>query len=302
MKTVFIINPTAGNGRALKQWLRFEKTISFPYEHILTEFSGHASAIASSFKDEGQRVLLIGFGGDGTLREIVVGAAGAKELIIGSVAAGSGNDFARSYGAFKNAQAIEQFLEAPRFKRQDLGEFANGLDSHFVSSSGIGFDAEITIAVNQSSLKKKMNQFGLGKIAYYLYVIKTLVKFETFTLTVQRGEESFVFHDVWLATVSNQPYFGGGMKISPTSCTDDGLLELTVVHQLSRLKLLLVFGTVFSGAHTRFKEVSQMSSPEFRLSSDKSVFRHVDGDDAGMSPQNEMVVYAIRPLDWSSIN
>lgn len=302
MKTVFIINPTAGNGRALKQWRGFEKTIQFPFEHMLTEFPGHATAIAAAYKNDGQQVLLIGFGGDGTLREIVVGAAGAKELIIGSVAAGSGNDFARAYGTFKDAHAIEQFRETPRFKSQDLGEFANGQNYQFVSSSGIGFDAEITIAVNQSSLKKKLNQFGLGKIAYYLYVIKTLVKFETFTLTVQSGDETVVYQDVWLATVSNQPYFGGGMKISPASYTDDGLLELTVVHQISRLKLLLVFGTVFSGAHTRFKEVSQMSNSEFRLSSDKSVFRHVDGDDAGKSPQNEMVVYAVSPHNWLSIN
>ncbi|MGB6408247.1 MAG: diacylglycerol kinase family protein [Planococcus donghaensis] len=302
MKTVFIINPTAGNGRALKQWLRFEKTLHFPYEHILTEFPGHATAIAAAYKNEEQQVLLIGFGGDGTLREIVVGAAGAKKIIVGSVAAGSGNDFARAYGTFKDARAIEQFQKNLRVKRQDLGEFENGQPFQFVSSSGIGFDAEITIAVNQSVLKKKLNQFGLGKIAYYLYVIKTLVKFETFTLTVQSESETFVYQDVWLATVSNQPYFGGGMKISPASYTDDGLLELTVVHQISRLKLLLVFGTVFSGAHTRFKEVSQMSSSEFRLSSDKSVFRHVDGDDAGMSPQNEMVVYAVSPHNWLSIH
>ncbi|AIY05012.1 transcriptional regulator [Planococcus sp. PAMC 21323] len=302
MKIVFIINPTAGNGRALKQWLRFEKTISFPYERILTEYPGHATVITTTYKDDGQRVLLIGFGGDGTLREIIVGAAGANELIIGSVAAGSGNDFARAYGTFKEAHEIEKFLETPYFKRHDLGEFANGQHFQFVSSSGIGFDAEITIAVNKSSLKKKLNQFGLGKVAYYLYVIKILLKFETFTLTVQRGDESFVYQDVWLATVSNQPYFGGGMKISPSSYTDDGLLELTVVHEISRLKLLLVFGTVFSGAHTRFKEVSQMSSSEFRLSSNKSVFRHVDGDDAGVSPQNETVVYAVSPHDWASIH
>ena len=64
--------------------------------------------ITTTYKDDGQRILLIGFGGDGTLREIIVGAAGANELIIGSVAAGSGNDFARAYGTFKEVHEIEQ--------------------------------------------------------------------------------------------------------------------------------------------------------------------------------------------------
>ncbi|ANU25778.1 diacylglycerol/lipid kinase family protein [Planococcus versutus] len=301
MKTVFIINPTAGNGRALKRWHRFRKTISFPFECILTEFPGHATIIAATYSGDCQEVLLIGFGGDGTLREIIVGAAGESRLLIGSIAAGSGNDFARAYGTFKDAQSIEQFLKNPQFKRQDLGDFVNGESYQFVSSSGIGFDAEITIAVNKSILKKKLNLVGFGKMAYYLYVIRTLFTFKKFKLTMTCDADIFVYEDVWLATVSNQPYFGGGMKISPTSKSDDGLLELTVVHGISRLKLLLVFGTVFSGTHTRFNEVSQMSGPEFILTTDKAICRHVDGDDAGMSIPNEKISYRTSFHDWKSV-
>ncbi|MBT2569044.1 diacylglycerol kinase family protein [Planococcus sp. ISL-110] len=302
MKTVFIINPVAGNGRALKKWRSFEQTINFPFEQALTRFPGHATEIAAGYREQQEAVLLIGFGGDGTLREIVVGAAGAKELIVGSVAAGSGNDFTRAYGTFKDGQAIESFLKSPFFRREDLGQFANGAGFQFVSSSGIGFDAAITIAVNRSTIKRKLNQLGLGKLVYVLYVIKTFLKFEKYTLYVEVDGTQITYKDVWLATVSNQPYFGGGMKISPASKTDDGLLELTVVHQISRLKLLLVFGTVFSGAHTRFNEVSQMSSTEFGLSTDKPVCRHVDGDDAGMSSPNETVAYSVSQYDWKSIN
>ena len=301
MKTVFIINPFAGNGRALKKWRRFEQAIRFPYEQVVTRFPGHAIEIAAGYRTQ-QNVLLIGFGGDGTLREIIAGAAGAEGIIVGSVAAGSGNDFARAYGTFKDAQAIEKFLERPFFRREDLGEFAVETSSRFVSSTGIGFDAEISIAVNQSFIKKQLNHVGLGKLVYFLYVIRTFLTFEKFTLLVESNGTSTVYEDVWLATVSNQPYFGGGMKISPSSKTDDGLLELTVVHHISRLKLLLVFGTVFSGAHTRFKEVSQTSSQEFRLSTDKPVSRHVDGDGAGISPPNEIVVYAVSHHKWNSIN
>ncbi|ALS79127.1 diacylglycerol/lipid kinase family protein [Planococcus kocurii] len=301
MKIVFIINPAAGNGRALKRWRRFEKTIQFPFEQVVTTYSGHALAIAANYRESKQVALLIGFGGDGTLREIIAGAAGSEKLIVGSIAAGSGNDFGRAYGTFTDAQAIEQFLHKPLPKRQDLGEFTNGKAFQFVSSSGIGFDAEISISVNRSPLKKKLNQLGLGKLVYVVYVIRTLLKFEKFTLSVKCDGNLVTYKDVWLATVNNQPYFGGGMKISPSSKTDDGLLELTVVHKISRLKLLLVFGTVFSGAHTRFKEVTQMSSTEFWLSTEKPVCRHVDGDDAGMSPANDLVSYTVSQTDWQSI-
>ncbi|TWT12491.1 diacylglycerol kinase family protein [Planomicrobium sp. CPCC 101079] len=302
MKTVFIINPAAGNGNALKKWRSFEQTVQFPFEAMFTETKGHAISLAKTFHASKERVLLIGFGGDGTLREIIAGAAGAENLIVGAVAAGSGNDFSRGYAAFRDADAIMQFFEHPTFVKEDLGEFSNGAANHFVSSSGIGFDAEISVLVNRSPAKKWLNKIGAGKIVYLLYVIRTLVNFKGFQLVVEEENHKHVFDDVWFATVSNQPYFGGGMKISPRSKTNDGLLELTVVHNLSRLKLLLVFGTVFTGTHTRFKEVAQLSRPEFRLTVNKAVFRHVDGDNAGTAPRNQAVTYAVSKQYWQSVN
>ncbi|WKA56098.1 diacylglycerol/lipid kinase family protein [Planococcus shixiaomingii] len=301
MKVVFLINPIAGNGRALKKWQQFKQTLSFPYEALFTEKGGHATQIVKAMHKLVEPTLLIGFGGDGTLREIIAGAAGSKSLIVGSVAAGSGNDFGRGYTSFPNAAAIQQFLEAPSFIKEDLGEFDDGA-YQFASSSGIGFDAEISVLVNRSPAKKWLNKIGAGKLVYLLYVIKTLVDFKHFQLVVEEGNQRKIYDNVWFATVSNQPFFGGGMKISPNSKTDDGLMELTVVHNLSRLKLLLIFGTVFTGTHTRFKEVSQISRPEFRLTVNKSIFRHVDGDEAGKTPENKAVTYAVSKQYWQSAN
>ncbi|WP_256204447.1 hypothetical protein [Planococcus faecalis] len=44
-----------------------------------------------------------------------------------------------------------------------------------------------------------------------------------------------------------------------------------------------------------------MSSTEFWLSTEKPVCRHVDGDDAGMSPANDLVSYTVSQTDWQSI-
>ncbi|TWT26479.1 diacylglycerol kinase family lipid kinase [Planomicrobium sp. CPCC 101110] len=302
MKVIFIINPVAGNGIALKKWRLFEQTAKFPFEAQFTEASGHAIQMAKALHTSKGPILLIGFGGDGTLREIVAGAAGAENLIVGAVAAGSGNDFCRGYTAFQDAEAILRFLKCPKSIKEDLGELCDGGASPFVSSAGMGFDGEISMLANRSSAKKWLNRLGAGKIVYLLYVIKTLVSFERFQLVVEEGNRKLVFDNVWFATVSNQPYFGGGMKISPQSKTDDGLLELTVVHNLSRLKLLLVFGTVFTGTHTRFKEVAQMSRPQFQLTAGKAVFRHVDGDGAGTTPVNRAVTYAVSKQHWQSVN
>lgn len=302
MKTLFIINPVAGNGNAMKKWNRFKETLDFPFEAMVTEYEGHAIPIVKSLHGQEQAYLVIGFGGDGTQREITIGAAGASNLIIGSVAAGSGNDFGRGFHSFEDGIAISRFLEDPKVALEDLGEFKNGELHQFVSSSGIGFDAEISETVNRSRLKKYLNRIGAGKLVYLMYVILTLIRFEKFNLIVESDGDSRYYVDVWFATVHNQAYFGGGMKISPQSKTDDGLLELTVVHGISRLKLLLVFGTVFSGTHTRFKEVAQFSSKEFKLATPGySVHRHVDGDTIAKTTSNETVAYAVSSSKWHVI-
>lgn len=302
MKTVFIINPVAGNGNALKKWRRFAETIRFPYETVLTQRAGDVTAIVRSYKEAGNKTLIIGFGGDGTLREIIAGAAGAEQLIVGAIAAGSGNDFGRGYHAFPTAESIADFLKHPTSKREDLGELQNGEIHRFASSSGIGLDAEISALVNRSILKSWLNKINAGKLVYLLYVVLTLARFKKFQLAVEQQGQKTIFEDVWLATVSNQPYFGGGMKLSPASKTDDGLLELTVVHGISRLKLLLVFGTVFTGSHTRFKEVHQTSGTEFKLAVDGAIFRHTDGDYAGKTPIQEAVRYTVSEHHWYAVN
>jgi YegS/Rv2252/BmrU family lipid kinase len=302
MKTVFIVNPAAGNGNSLAKWEQFKKELAFPYETMLTEYAGHATDLVRSLRSTGEICLIIGFGGDGTLREVIAGAAGAPNIVVGSVPAGSGNDFSRGFYSFRDGAAIGRFMEKPVFSKEDMGELNASDTWHFVSSSGIGFDAEISVWVNRSAAKKALNRIGAGKLVYLVYVLRTLAGFQKFGLSVQQDGTETVYEDVWFATISNQPYFGGGMKISPKSKTDDGLLELTVVHGISRLKLLLVFGTVFSGSHTKFKEVVQMSGRGFRLAADREVDRHVDGDSAGKTAAGEEMYYRISADYWNAVN
>lgn len=302
MRTIFVINPVAGNGNAMKKWSKFKETIVFPFELAVSQAPGHAIELVQALHNSKEPILVVGFGGDGTLREVIAGAAGATQLTVGSVAAGSGNDFGRGFHSFADAAEIAAFIKNPVRSPKDLGEFIDGTPYRFVSSSGIGFDAEITVKVNRSNMKRWLNRIGLGKLVYMVYVIATLMKFELFRLTVDYDGQVTVYDKVWFATVSNQPYFGGGMKISPLSKADDGILELTVVNRLSRLKLLLVFGTVFSGKHLRFKEVHQLKGTQFSLTADRPVYRHIDGDSAGRTPETQGILYTVSESNWQSVN
>jgi diacylglycerol kinase (ATP) len=76
------------------------------------------------------------------------------------------------------------------------------------------------------------------------------------------------------------------MKISPDALPNDGLLNITVVHELSRIKLLLVFVSVFFGKHLMFKEISTLMGKRVTINSNNPLKIHTDGEAAGESPVN----------------
>jgi YegS/Rv2252/BmrU family lipid kinase len=296
MNVIFIINPLAGNGKAERKWKVFKEGLDFPYEFHMTQSSKDATAIAKRITSGIQsKQLIIAFGGDGTAHEVIEGLIDSESTIVGVVGAGSGNDFGRGFVSFRSPSEINSYVASKHLhQKMDIGLIQTDNEFyHFVNNAGVGFDAFVAFKVNQSPFKKWLNQFGLGKLTYTYFVIYTLLTFKKFQLSISSNTGQQDFQNVWFATVSNQPYYGGGMKISPKSDPTDGLLELTVVHDVSKLKFLVVFATVFFGKHTNFKEVHQMQAPTFTLSTNTSVYRHTDGEFAGLTDafiQDEFIV------------
>ena len=304
MKLIFIVNEKSGSGNGRKVWRRIQSQLTIPYEVFITAYEKDAIKIAEQIKvysnENSMPVLLVGIGGDGTYHEIINGIQGANDIILGAVCAGSGNDFKRAYGQFNNAEEIEQFLYNVTAVSKDAGiiQSAQQTTIHFVNNSGIGFDALVALAANQSKIKKTFNLIGLGKLCYVYYLIKCLFTFKPFKMDVSIDEQSICYENVWFVTASNQPYFGGGMKISPTSKTDDGLLELTVVHNLNKYKLLFIFITVFFAKHTKFKEVGLLTASEFTIHMEENYPMHADGEHLLIETKNAPIIYSASSSCW----
>ncbi|WP_269318636.1 diacylglycerol/lipid kinase family protein [Heyndrickxia ginsengihumi] len=88
----------------------------------------------------------------------------------------------------------------------------------------------------------------------------------------------------WFITISNQPFFGGGMRIAPFASPADGQLNMTVVHDLSRLKFLFIFITVFFRKHHKFKEVSSFTGKRMSIVTPYTLPVHADGELIGVTP------------------
>lgn len=303
MKLHFVVNERSGNFNGLKKWNKIKSELTIPHKAHITQYEKHAIEIVQKlskyYQESDEKVYIFIIGGDGSLHEALNGLTQHDRIIIGAISAGSGNDFKRWYGDFETAQQIESYVSKGHSAWQDLGCIQAGKHKiDFANNCGIGFDATVAITANESKIKKALNKVGLGKLCYVFYLVKCLFTFKPFNLKVEMNGKLMEYKNVWFATCSNQPFFGGGMKISPTSKTDDGLLELTVVHNLSKLKLLFVFGTVFFGKHTIFKEIEQMTANQFKLQLEQPYLFHADGEKLPIDTSLQPIYCTVNEQSW----
>lgn len=291
----FIVNTAASNGKSLKVWKRTVNELErrkVNYRTFTTKYPGHATElarqIAKMYEDKIAGVICVG--GDGTMNEIINGLVDHPEIKIGFIPAGTGNDFSRGFSLPKTPlgtlNLILKRMNKP-LRKYDVGRasFDQIKKTHrFVSSLGIGFDAEVSKVANESKIKKYLNQIGLGFLAYVVALMKLLFTYQVTNVTLLIDGNIYRYKNVWFVTISNQKYYGGGMKISPNARPNDGVFNITVVHEMSRLKLLAVFGSVFFGKHVLFKEVSLHTGETIRVESEKPLLVHADGELITKSP------------------
>lgn len=294
-KLYFIVNPKAGNGKARRIWSNVEKELTdkdVAFQFFFTETSGHATALVKQILEDAneEKVNIIVVGGDGTINEVINGVGKVtKRVRIGFIPGGSGNDFSRGYNIPNNPEAALAFLlkltqsESPTF---DLGkiELNREREHFFINSMGAGFDALIAYEANQSKIKKLLNRFSLGQLVYVIILLKNLLSYKCTTIELTVDGLKHTFPETWFVTVSNQPFYGGGMKIAPHAIANDGKLNVTIVNNLSRYKLLLVFFSVFSGKHLKFKEVTTFLAETVSINSYKPIYVHADGENIGSTP------------------
>lgn len=218
-------------------------------------------------------------GGDGMVH-LGANALAGRDVPLGIVPAGTGNDVARTLGLLRKdpEAAVEHLLAAlaapPRY--MDLGLVRSaGTSCYFAGVLSAGFDAVVNERANRWTWPK-------GRSRYLGAVIRELSTFRArpYSLRVDGRSER---PDAMLISVANGRSMGGGMKITPEARYDDGLLDLLIVAPLSRLRFAGIFPKVFSGRHVghravRIERVSrvEMDSP--------GIVAYADGERIGPLP------------------
>lgn len=284
----FIVNPHSSSGKGLRYW-RIVKDIldkeGVSYTTYTSKNEGHASELAGKICTENKGIKnIVVLGGDGTLNEVLNGLSETADVILGYIPCGSSNDLARNLRIPKNpAEALAHILKPTKFKFLDYGviDFHNSVECprRFIGSSGFGFDAEVCADAQASSLKRKLNRYGLGKLIYIAIALRKLIRIKFVdAVVISDGNRKTVYQKVLFISPMIHRYEGGGMMMAPEADPSDGFLSVCLIHGLSKLKILLLLPTVFSGRHISFKGVETFNCTNIDITTSHETAVHTDGE------------------------
>jgi len=289
-----IMNPQSSTGNGTKIWKEAQTVLeNEKIEYKLYETTGPNSAklYAKEITSDDSNDVIVVIGGDGTLNEVFNGIKDYSKVTLGYIPSGSGGDFARDLKiSLDPKQALDSVLHPKEYKIMDVGNVTNAeCNKRFCVSTGIGFDAAICHEALHSKLKVFLNKFGLGSLTYLVIALKQLfsTKKHGCTLILDDARQIKYDHFYFVATMVHK-YEGGGFMFCPKAKCDDGILDICVAGNISKLKVLAIIPKALKGEHTKCKGIDIYQAKKVQVISDEKLPIHADGEYAGV--EDELVV------------
>ncbi len=312
--TFVVANPTAGAGSVARRWPLIERLLrdSIPQlAYAFTEGPGHATLLARDAVSAGWE-MVVSLGGDGTLNEVVNGLASQpdprahyaldgqgwitrRELapplsgsaaVLGVLPLGTGSDFCRSLGGGRGLRENISLLTGRETRAIDLGQIGY-LDHRgepasrwFINISSAGFSGRVVDLANRGW------KGGGGRLSFIIAALRALAGWRNLEMEVRLDDAIEVRGLMLGLVVANGEYFGGGMRIAPGACVDDGQFEVVVLGDLPRRSLPLLLPRIYRGTRFEDARVSYHRARQVavRLTTAAPALVDVDGEQPGILP------------------
>lgn len=274
-----VLNPIAGRGygaRAEPELRRLLTAEGLDFDLVRTRGTGHASELAEQAVRDGFKVVAAA-GGDGTFNEVVNGLMAAEESgasgTMGAIPVGSGSDFANTIGVPPDLPGACHRLAHGETRLVDVGRVTllNGRPRYFDNTVNIGFGGMVTLEAQKVKWLR-------GMALYLPVVLKTIfVSLKSPLATIEHDDETTTVRALMIV-VANGPREGGGFHVAPNARPDDGLLDLCIVSNVSRLRMLSLVPHFMNGTHVGRPPVKMHQARHVVVSSPDDLVAHMDGE------------------------
>ena len=294
LRASLIVNAHAGKGNGLRaagiaaQVLGaagIETTICVPA-------SREGAALASQDAVAHGIEIVVACGGDGTIHTVLQALAQTKTLF-GVIPTGTGDDNARTLGLplgdpAAAGRVITDQLGTPI--TIDLARVTmHGGEQHwYLGVMSTGFDSSVNERANKL-------RWPRGAARYLLGILGELRTFSALPYVVTVDGSTYT-DTAMLVSVGNGISYGGGMRVCPNAVIDDGELDITWLHEVSKAVFLRVFPSVYKGTHVANPAVQMFRGRSVTVAAAGQV-AYADGERLGPLPvQVQVAPGALRVL------
>jgi diacylglycerol kinase (ATP) len=245
--------------------------------------------LAEEASQAGDRLLVV-VGGDGTVNEVVNGAvlSGAEIAVL---PAGTGQDFGRTHGIPSNFDAAVRVALEGTTRTIDLGrvELADGTSRYFANFGSVGMSG--AVAQRANAMTKALG----GRATFYYALTVEFLGWRNTQVSVELDEgirRDGPLHDV---IVANGIYHGGGMKLAPDASQEDGLFDVVLIGDVTKLDFATTSPKLYSGRYLSHPKVELLRSSTVAIDAAAPLPLEVDGEPIGATPVRfEVVPAALR--------
>jgi diacylglycerol kinase family enzyme len=269
-----------------------------------TEYRGHAGKLAAASAAGGYD-LVVTFGGDGTVNEVVNGLMQEPERpALASIPGGVGNVFARTLGLPADAEgAVQRILAAIEAGTRRTIGLGVADDRYFTFSVGLGIDAEVIADMDR--------QRASGRRASAAAYLRTTVR-RYYTGTDRRKPGALTVHapslspvtGLFMGVVTNSsPWtYLGGRPVRPGHADLSSGLDLFALRRLRTLTTLAALSQMMQADHEELPSgrdvVSASALTELSFVADRPIAYHIDGEYLG---ETESVAFRFVPAALSVV-
>ncbi|MEY2439288.1 MAG: diacylglycerol kinase [Verrucomicrobiota bacterium] len=284
MNAFVIVNPISGSVKDLDAVMKQLDRLGTDAIH-LTRKAGDAQALARKAV-RNKYDYLIAAGGDGTLNEMINGiATHARDIRVGLLPLGTGNDFARSLRLPATIEENIDVLLAGKTRAIDLVKVRSDRVRYFVNVSAGGFsglvDEKLTPEIKRT----------WGPLAYVRSAAAALPELRAYRTDIELDNDEKLSVDLYNIIVANGIFVAGGLPVAPEADPCDGLLDIIIIPKRSAPEIALLAAQIVLGNHLGSEAITFRRSSRVSVNSQPGMWFNVDGELVG----NEPAVFEIIP-------
>jgi diacylglycerol kinase (ATP) len=271
--TFVLVNPAAGRGRRrarVRDYLDLLRRHLGDFEPAVTARAGDEVGLIDRALSDGA-ACIVALGGDGTWSTAAdrILASGRREVALGLMPVGTGNDFGKSIGVrHDRAEAVARAIAERSTRVVDVGRIGG---RHFLNVVGLGFD----IAVIDDAARTPLLR---GDLLYRFCALRQLFRFPGVEVAVAAAGQPPRSMRLLMLTVSNANYFGGSFHIAPRASLTDGRLDLVAIADAGPLGRANLFSEVSRGRHEGLARVTIEQAPSFAVHFEGTLRYEADGE------------------------